>query len=95
MGKKEPFTPAWTEEAVRKGTSHSAQKFKLKDRGVLKPGAYADITVFDIDTITDKATATNPCLYPEGIEHVIVNGTTVISNSDHTGTKPGKILLNK
>jgi len=83
------------EEAVRKGTSLSAAKFKLEDRGVLKPGAYADITVFDIDTITDKATPTNPCLYPEGIEYVIVNGNVVVSDSEHNGSKPGKILLNK
>jgi len=80
------------EEAVRKVTSLPAKKFKLRDRGVLKEGAYADIVIMDIDHVAPKAEPLNPCLYPEGIEHVLVNGTQVIENSAHTGALPGKIL---
>jgi len=81
------------EEAVLKVTSRSAKKFHLKDRGVLKPGAYADIVVMDIDRVTPKATALNPCVYPEGIEHVFVNGVQVVRNQGHTRKRPGKTLV--
>ena len=80
------------EEAVRKVTSLPARKFKLKDRGVLKARAYADIVVMDLENVTPKAEPLNPCVYPEGIEYVLVNGTLVVENSRHTGALPGKIL---
>ena len=80
------------EEAVKKVTSTSADKFNLKDRGVLMTGAYADIVVMDLETVAPKATPLNPCVYPEGIEHVIVNGKQVVKASQHTGAKPGKVL---
>lgn len=80
------------EEAVKKVSSLPASKFKLKDRGVLKPNAYADIVIMDLENITDKAEPLNPCIYPYGIECVIVNGTIVVEKSSHKGNRPGKIL---
>jgi N-acyl-D-aspartate/D-glutamate deacylase len=80
------------EEAIRKVTSLPARKFKLGGRGVLKEGAYADIVVFNPETVTDKGCQLNPRQYPEGIEQVIVNGIQVVKGSSHTGAKPGKIL---
>ncbi len=80
------------EEAIRKVTSLPAKKFNLRGRGVLKEGAYADIVVFNPETVTDKGDQLNPRQYPEGIEHVIVNGVQVVKGSAHTGAKPGKIL---
>jgi N-acyl-D-amino-acid deacylase len=80
------------EEAVRKVTSSPARKFKLAGRGLLKEGYAADLTVFNPETITDKGNALEPMLYPEGVEHVIVNGVAVVSKNRHTGATPGKIL---
>ena len=80
------------EEAVWKVSGLPASKYNLKDRGVLKPGAYADIVVMDLDNVNPRAEALNPCIYPEGIEHVFVNGGHVVDNSEHTGARPGKVL---
>jgi N-acyl-D-amino-acid deacylase len=80
------------EEAIRKVSSLPATKFKLKDRGVLKQGAYADIVIMDLENVTDKAEPLNPCVYPRGVEYVIVNGIVVVEKSKHIGTRPGVIL---
>jgi N-acyl-D-amino-acid deacylase len=80
------------EEAVRKVTSLPARKFKLTGRGVLEAGAYADIVVMNPETVTDRGDQLTPRRYPEGIEHVMVNGTIVVENSEHAGTRPGKVL---
>ena len=80
------------EEGIRKITSLPAFKFKLKDRGVLREGAYADLTIFDPDTITDRGNTLKPRVYPKGIEYVAVNGKLVISGERHTGATPGKVL---
>lgn len=80
------------EEVVRKVTSLPARKFKLTGRGVLEAGAYADIVVMNPETVTDKGDQLTPRRYPEGIEHVIVNGTIVVENSGHTGARPGTVL---
>src|SRR5437016_11577050 len=80
------------EEAVRKMTSQNAIKLGLSDRGLLRPGSFADITVFDADRITDKATYTDPFQYSEGIAYVVVNGQIVLDNGKHTGVRPGKAL---
>lgn len=66
------------EEAVRKTTARPAEIMRLKNRGVLKKGACADITVFDFDRLGTRADFYNPCVYPEGIEHVIINGRSVL-----------------
>ncbi|TRO51103.1 hypothetical protein E2P71_09540, partial [Candidatus Bathyarchaeota archaeon] len=80
------------EQAVHHVTGVPAKKFKLTDRGVLKEGAYADIVVMDIDKVKDMSTPLNPCVYPDGINHVLVNGVQVVDNMTHTGNKPGKVL---
>ena len=80
------------EEAVRKMTSAPAGKLGLEDRGVIKEGHWADLTVFDPETIADTATFLEPYQYPVGIEHVLVNGVSVISSGEHTGALPGKVL---
>jgi len=80
------------QEAVRKMTSAPAQKMGLKDRGLLREGMWADITIFDPRTVIDRATFSDPHQYPLGIEYVLVNGQIVIEKSEHTGTLAGKVL---
>jgi N-acyl-D-aspartate/D-glutamate deacylase len=80
------------EEAIRKITSLPAAKFRLGDRGVLREGAYADLTIFNPDTITDRGNTLNPRVYPKGIEYVAVNGKLVVAKAKHTGETPGKVL---
>jgi len=80
------------EEAVRKATSHNAAKIRIYDRGLLRPGMWADVTVFHPDKIRDQATYENPHQYAVGVEYVIVNGKLVIDQGRHTGARPGSIL---
>jgi N-acyl-D-amino-acid deacylase len=80
------------EEAVRKMTSFPARRFGLWDRGLLAPGMWADIVIFNPHKISDKATIEEPYQYPEGIEYVIVNGKLVLDKGEHTGALPGKAL---
>jgi N-acyl-D-aspartate/D-glutamate deacylase len=79
-------------DAIRKMTSFSAQITGLTDRGLLRPGMAADITIFDLETVADKATFENPLQYAVGIPYVIVNGVVVIDKSQHSGAKPGRVL---
>ena len=89
------------QEAIRKMTSFPAQRFGLSDRGTLRPGARADIVVFDLDRIRDRATnlyphsypfENYPHRYPEGIDYVFVNGVLVVDGQEHTGALPGMVL---
>jgi N-acyl-D-aspartate/D-glutamate deacylase len=80
------------EDAVRKMTSLNAAKIGLRDRGVLRAGAYADITIFDANRVIDKATYLDPFQYPDGIDVVIVNGQVTIDHGRHTGARAGQIL---
>lgn len=80
------------EEAVRRLTSWPARNLKLKDRGELKPGFFADIAIFDPKTISDKATFDQPHQYSTGMIHVFVNGSQVLRNGEHTGAKPGQVV---
>lgn len=80
------------ENAIRKMTSFPAQKLRLKNRGLLRKGMWADITVFNPEKIIDKATYASPHQYPAGIKYVIVNGKIVIANGKHTRELPGKAL---
>jgi N-acyl-D-amino-acid deacylase len=80
------------EEAVRKMTGLNAEKLGFSDRGLLREGMKADVTVFDPHRIIDKATFQAPNQYAVGIEYVFVNGAMVIEKGDHLGTKPGRIL---
>ena len=79
-------------DAVRKMTALSAAVTGLNDRGLLRPGMAADITLFDPQTVIDRATFENPMQYPVGIPYVIVNGTVVIDQGKHTGAMPGHVL---
>lgn len=80
------------EEAVYKMTGMPAQKLDLKERGLLKEGFFADITIFDQKTIAEKATFTNPHNYSKGINHVLVNGKLTIKDGKHEGVMNGEIL---
>lgn len=80
------------EEAIRKMTSANASKVRLFDRGLLRPGMAADLTLFDPVRIIDKATYERPHQYAEGVEYVIVNGTIVLDRGRHTGARPGIVL---
>lgn len=80
------------EEAIHRLTGMPATQLKLRDRGRLAEGYCADVVVFDPDTIIDKATYDKPHQYAVGIAHVIVNGTAVISNGEHTGATPGRVV---
>jgi N-acyl-D-amino-acid deacylase len=80
------------EEAVRRMTSAPAQKLRLLDRGLLRPGMKADIAVFDPDTVIDTATYENPHSYATGVSTVVVNGQVVIDQGEHTGALAGEVL---
>ena len=80
------------EDAVRKMTSLNAAKVGLHDRGLLRAGQFADVTVFDAERIIDKATYTEPFQYPQGIRYVVVNGQVVLELGKHTGARPGRAL---
>ena len=80
------------EEAIRKMTSANTAKIGVFDRGLLRPGQWADITIFDAAKVIDNATYDKPHQYPSGIEYVIVNGTPVLDAGKHMGTRPGAIL---
>jgi N-acyl-D-amino-acid deacylase len=79
-------------EGVRKMTSLPAQKLGLRDRGLVKVGMWADLVVFDPETIADRATFSNPRQYPPGIHYVLVNGQITAREGRATGALPGKIL---
>ncbi|MCS6953602.1 MAG: amidohydrolase family protein [Bryobacteraceae bacterium] len=80
------------EEAIRKMTSANAAKIGIYDRGLLRPGLAADLTVFDPARVADKATFEQPHQYAVGIEYVVVNGVVVLDRGRHTGARPGAIL---
>ena len=76
-------------------TYFPAKRLKLIKRGLLKEKYFADIVLFNLDTISDKATFKNPHQYPIGIDYVIVNGKIVIREGEHTGNLAGKVLRNR
>ncbi|TFG99325.1 D-aminoacylase [Candidatus Thorarchaeota archaeon] len=89
------------QEAIRKMTSFPAQKLGLRDRGLIREGMWADIVIFNFESIRDRATCrfpysfplpNYPHRYPEGIEHVIVNGQVVVTKGEHTGALAGRVL---
>ena len=73
-------------------TLTTARRFGLEDRGQIRDGAWADLVLFDGDTVSDNATFTDSHQYPEGIPYVVVNGELVIYEGKHTNKYPGKIL---
>jgi N-acyl-D-amino-acid deacylase len=80
------------EEAVRRLTSLPASNLGLDGRGVLKPGMFADVVVFDPKTIADRATFEQPHQYAVGVKHVLVNGVPVLKDGEHTGATPGRAV---
>jgi dihydroorotase/N-acyl-D-amino-acid deacylase len=80
------------EDAVRKMTSAVATRLSIPDRGLLRPGMYADVVVFDPNTIIDRATFEQPKQLSVGVLHVWVNGVQVLRDGKHTGAKPGRAV---
>ncbi len=82
----------YMEEAIRKLTSLPAENLSIRRRGRLEPGYFADVVVFDPETITDNATFAEPHQYATGVEYVLVNGQVVVREGEHTGAKPGRVV---
>ena len=80
------------EDAIRRMTSLPAENLKLDRRGMLKPGNYADVVIFDPASVQDHSTYVQPLQYATGMIHVIVNGTLVLKDGEHTGAKPGQVV---
>jgi dihydroorotase/N-acyl-D-amino-acid deacylase len=80
------------EEAIRKMTSRPATRVGLDDRGILRPGMAADITVFDPETVRDVSTFEDPNHYSVGVRYVLVNGRAVVDGGKITAERPGRIL---
>jgi len=80
------------EEAVHKLSQLPATNLKIQKRGSLTEGNYADVVLFDPETINDKATFEDPHQYSEGMQHVFVNGTQVLKDGEHTGKTPGQVV---
>lgn len=80
------------EEAIYKLTGLPASNLRIKKRGAIKTGFYADLAIFDPKKIQDHATYENPQQYSTGMVHVFVNGVQVIKDGEHTGAKPGKVV---
>ena len=80
------------EDAIRKMTGWPADRFRLANRGLIREGQWADVTIFNYDKIQDNSTYEKPDVYPSGVEYVLVNGTVVIDRENHTGAKPGAVL---
>lgn len=83
------------EEAIRRMTSLPAQKFNLRDRGLLREGMAADVVVFKESEVGDAATYSNPHAYSTGFSYVIVNGEVVVDQGNHTGVRSGQVLKGK
>ncbi len=81
------------EEAVRKMTFLAASTFQIKDRGEIRPGAWADLVVFDPAKVQDQATYSSPHSYATGFKHVFVNGIETVSHDQHTGALAGKPIM--
>jgi len=79
-------------EAIRRLTSFPAENLSIKKRGWLKPGYFADVVVFDPETIQDHATFEEPHQYSTGVRDVFVNGVQVLKDGEHTGGKPGRVV---
>lgn len=82
------------EDALRRMTSLPATKFNLRDRGLLLPGKFADIVIFDENTVQDLSVYDQPHQFSKGIYYVLVNGKLVVENEKHNGNRPGVALMN-
>jgi N-acyl-D-aspartate/D-glutamate deacylase len=80
------------ETAIHKMTGMPAARLRFAERGLIRPGAFADLVAFDPDAVADRATFANPHQYPVGIPHVMVNGTFALRDGEHTGALAGRIV---
>lgn len=80
------------EEGIHRLTGLPAQNWKLKDRGCLRPGCFADIVIFDPATIADHGTYARPQQYVTGVKDVFINGVQVLRDGEHTGAEPGRVV---
>jgi dihydroorotase/N-acyl-D-amino-acid deacylase len=80
------------EDAIRKATSAVATRLSIPDRGLLREGMFADIAVFDPNTIADRSTFEQPHQMSVGVKYVFINGTMVVRDGKHTNAKPGRVL---
>jgi N-acyl-D-amino-acid deacylase len=81
------------EDVIRKMTSMPATHFGLRNRGLVRPGCFADLVVFDYQSLSGASTLDQPLAYAHGVEHVLVNGASVVEGGEHTGARPGRNLL--
>ena len=81
------------EDVVRRMTGFAAENLKLDRRGLLRPGFFADVVVFDPASISDHATYAEPHRYATGVAHVVVNGVHVLRDGEHTGARPGRVVF--
>jgi N-acyl-D-aspartate/D-glutamate deacylase len=79
-------------DAIRKMSSWPATRLRIPSRGLIKEGMWADVVIFDLETIEDRATYEYPFRAPNGIDFVLVNGQVVIEKGKHTGAKPGRVI---
>jgi N-acyl-D-amino-acid deacylase len=79
-------------DAIRRITAFPAENLKLHRRGMLRPGYYADVVIFDPARIQDHATFEKPHQLATGVVHVFVNGAQVLRDGEHTGAKPGRVV---
>ncbi|MCC7032275.1 MAG: D-aminoacylase [Acidobacteria bacterium] len=80
------------EDAIRRFTSRPATRMGIHDRGLIRPGFKADLTIFDLATVRDRSTFTDPNHYSEGIRHVLVNGQAVVADGTITDARPGQVI---
>jgi N-acyl-D-amino-acid deacylase len=80
------------EEAIRRLTALPAQNLRIRNRGSLTLGYFADVVVFNPETIQDHATFAEPHQYATGVSHVFVNGVQVLADGEHTGATPGRVV---
>jgi N-acyl-D-amino-acid deacylase len=80
------------EEAIRKLTALPAENLRIERRGRLREGYFADVVVFDPETVQDHATFIEPHQYATGVAHVFVNGVQVLADGEHTGATPGRVV---
>ena len=78
--------------AIHKMTGLSAQRLGIQDRGIIKKGNFADLTIFDPEKIIDRSTFTDPHQYPTGVQFVLVNGQLIVDQGEFQDIRPGKIL---
>lgn len=80
------------DEAIRKMSTSAAEHHRLKGRGTITTGSFADIVLFDIDGLEVTGDPIEPRRYPKGIKHVFVNGQAAVENGQYTGSSSGKII---